>query len=192
MNVLADSNPEILAFNCVSFSFFTIVNNVWTWVAVITAAVSIWRMKYFAAGCTTSSSSCNVLSGLLPSKCDQTLNGSISSDDEPASSDSASAIGLISHGENEIAVTKGVKFIDAYYVDKQEVDGELTVEDENDLQAVEGCRERWESWDKELKMRMGDVSWYRYQDLTDLNGNVVRFWDDCIAKKSYGTESFVV
>ncbi|GFS43786.1 hypothetical protein Acr_00g0086930 [Actinidia rufa] len=30
-----------------------------------------------------------------------------------------------------------------------------------------------------LVMRMGDIEWYRYQDLTVLNGNVVRFWDGC-------------
>ena len=44
MNVL-DSPLEALAFNYVSFGFFTVVNNLWTWIAVVTAAVSFWRIR---------------------------------------------------------------------------------------------------------------------------------------------------
>ena len=53
MNQLFDSPLEDLAFNYVSFGIFTIVNNLWTWVAVITAAVSFWTIR--AAGAAISS-----------------------------------------------------------------------------------------------------------------------------------------
>ncbi|KAK6152060.1 hypothetical protein DH2020_014695 [Rehmannia glutinosa] len=36
---------EALALNYLSYGFLTAVNNIWAWVAVITAAVGLWRMK---------------------------------------------------------------------------------------------------------------------------------------------------
>ncbi|XP_019189010.1 PREDICTED: uncharacterized protein LOC109183384 [Ipomoea nil] len=44
MNTL-ESPLEAIAFNYLSYGFLTAVNNVWTWVAVLTAAVSFWRIK---------------------------------------------------------------------------------------------------------------------------------------------------
>lgn len=89
-------------------------------------------------------------------------------------------------------MTKGVKFLKAYYVNEQEIDDELTLEEEINGEVVEGFGEWWESWDKGLRMRMGDMSWYRCQDLTEFNGNVVRLWDDRRAYKTYGIETSVV
>lgn len=72
--------------------------------------------------------------------------------------------------------------------------GKFTVyyEDDNECESVEELKgtseeccdgncglesEWWEKWDKMLKKRTGVSGWYMYQDLTDLNGNVVKFWD---------------
>ncbi|OIT29914.1 PREDICTED: uncharacterized protein LOC109210714 [Nicotiana attenuata] len=44
-----ESPLEALAFNYLSFGLFTVVNNIWTWLAVITAAFSYWRIKTSSA-----------------------------------------------------------------------------------------------------------------------------------------------
>ncbi|KAG9147546.1 hypothetical protein Leryth_007344 [Lithospermum erythrorhizon] len=44
MNAL-DSPLEALAFNYLSYGLLTAVNNVWMWVALMTAAVSFWRIR---------------------------------------------------------------------------------------------------------------------------------------------------
>lgn len=196
MNLFADSNLEALAFNYVSLGFF----NLWTWVAVITAAFSLWKVR--AAGVSTPSSSDF---GSLSSKNNQHLNGSMSFseitltqpktvEELPIRSSTGSALHLASadvHGGDDIAVTKGAfKFFSTYYVDEREGSDNLTAEEENEDEVVEGCGE-W--WDTVLEMEMGDMSWYRYQDLTVLNGNVVRLWDGRRGvKKSYGTDSCFV
>ncbi|XP_073100777.1 uncharacterized protein [Elaeis guineensis] len=35
----------------------------------------------------------------------------------------------------------------------------------------------WAGWEGLMVRRRGDLGWYRYQDLTALNGSVVRLWD---------------
>ncbi|KAI4344648.1 hypothetical protein L6164_011848 [Bauhinia variegata] len=76
-------------------------------------------------------------------------------------------------------VTKG-KFT-LYYEDdcRQCESDEWTVTEEWDCKAgSNGCKpELGESWDKSLRLKMGENSWYMYQDLTELHGNIVRFWD---------------
>lgn len=45
----------------------------------------------------------------------------------------------------------------------------------------------WDNWEKVMRMRIGGgdhMGWYRYQDLTVLDGNVVRLWDGCRDKST--------
>ncbi|KAL5572308.1 hypothetical protein UlMin_021905 [Ulmus minor] len=193
MNVL-DSSFEVLAINYASFGFFTLVNNLWAWVAVMTAAVSFWRLRAAGAGATTSSGFNSDTSSSTHN--DESSNGSMlvseippsiypeelpstTSCVSPSKASSASVLGNV----EEIGVTKGEKFT-LYYED----DGDLTALTEDiagEAVIEECCSEWWESWEKILKLRTGELEmgWNRYQDLTKLNGNVVRLWDDCGTKE---------
>ncbi|KAK6273733.1 hypothetical protein QQP08_027674 [Theobroma cacao] len=193
MNVLVDSQLEALAFNYVSFGIFTIVNNLWTWVAVITAAVSFWRIRAASAA----TPSCSVKKpDQKPSKCvidraqdeSQPIPEAI---EKPTPSALVSAPAgvmemsvsspLVCHD----AVTKGGKFkLTVYSEDDGDshVDGEMTVTEWSDIDG--DCKEWscggwWQSWERVLSVRKGETGWYRYQDLTAINGNVVRLWDEC-------------
>lgn len=194
-NVL-DSPLEALALDYLSVGFLTVVHNLWTWVAVVTAAVSFWRIRAAGGGPAYLKSAVSP----PPSQCDQSSCGSELvpetsvpdvSADEPPTPAAAPAPAPTSPREMEIddvkvefSVTKGPKFVAMYYCeDVMQDNGELSVAnkwDESDEDAcvnVFGCEEWWESWEPVLRMRMGEVEWYRYQDLKVHNGNVVRLWD---------------
>ncbi|GFY98555.1 hypothetical protein Acr_12g0010960 [Actinidia rufa] len=146
-----ESPLEALAFNDLSFGFLTGINNLWTWVAVITAAVSFWRIR-----------------------------ASEEATDEPAfiSRRTTTAPPM----EATEGATRG-KF--TVYFEK-EGEGEGASEEEVDdggvgsLGAVvrggyDGLCENWENlWRMRIRDNMG---WYRYQDLTVMDGNVVKLWD---------------
>ncbi|KAM6583651.1 hypothetical protein CsatB_010653 [Cannabis sativa] len=175
MNVL-DSPLEALVFNYVSFGFFTFVNNLWTWVAVLTAAVSFWKIRATTVdGPPGVSPSCDDRCSITPSAPPPT---------EPASAlASASVSGHVAedNGADNVVLTKGRKFSLYYEINN----GELT-ESDGGVETVvveEYCGDDncgvggW--WERSmLKRRLDEKSWYRYQDLTELNGNVVRLWDD--------------
>ncbi|GMY36503.1 hypothetical protein FCV25MIE_31745 [Fagus crenata] len=194
MNVL-DSPLEALAVDYLSLGLLTIVNNLWTWVAVITAAVSFWRIR--AAGAT--SASC--LKADSPPPCyDQSSNGVPDStdDDEPQSpvSVSASNSGLEVEDVKADGVTKGMKFFAVYYEEEEdggEGDGELTAKNDWEESGVDGVKGDGEWWERVLRMRTGEMGWYRYQDLTELNGNIVRLWDGCSTRElKYSSSCCVV
>ncbi|XWS70116.1 hypothetical protein CRYUN_Cryun03dG0021500 [Craigia yunnanensis] len=191
MNQLLDSSLEALAFNYVSFGIFTIVNNLWTWVAVITAAVSFWTIR--AAG--TAISSCSVKKpDQKPSTCiiDRTEDESRPIPEaEEKQTPSALISAPASVAETSVSplvcndgLSKGGKFkFTVYYEDdgESDVDGEMKVTKWSDGEGdcKEGsCGEWWESWERVLSVRKGETGWYRYQDLTTINGNVVRLWDE--------------
>nr|KJB07340.1 hypothetical protein B456_001G017300 [Gossypium raimondii] len=186
MEQLLDSGFEALAFNCISFGIFTIVNNVWTWVAAITAAITFWRIR--AAGVASSSRSFTKpnLKPWSTSIIDR------AGDDPkptlfPSALVSAPAVvtGTISGSPSvcddiRVSTTKGEKFKLSVYCDGEsnDVDGEMTVRGRS-------CGgEWWESWERVFRVRKGERGWYRYQDLTAINGNVVRLWDDKLIMKN--------
>ncbi|CAL5375609.1 unnamed protein product [Camellia sinensis] len=175
MNNVLDSPLEALAVNYLSFGFLTAVNKIWTWVAVITAAVSLWRIK--ASGGPTSDPD------ELPPPDTAALNSEPpSTSTESVAVASAPAVCAV---ETTEAVTRG-KFT-VYYEDDSVVDeggdgdfGEVGCGGGENL--CDGWKWKWE---KEMKMRMGnEMGWYHYQDLTVLDGNVVRLWDGCKGRSS--------
>lgn len=171
MSVLA-SPLEPLAFDVVSFGLFAFVNNLWTWLALVTAAVSFWRIRAAAESSNAKISTAET----VPEE----------EEEPPASSSSAAApaasapVASRSSEEDEGVVTKGLKFT-VYYENYEEGDGgELTVTEElegggGDAVEVEVMGGEW--WERMLKLRNGEMGWYRYQDLTEINGNVVRLWE---------------
>lgn len=184
MNVL-DFPLEALAFDYVSFGFFTFVNNLWTWIAVITAAVSFWKIR--AAG----ASAGGLFSVVSPDPCDDRSSteppAPPKSDEPPPTSSNVTSpeltpapapasASITGHVEDD-GVSKGRKVTLYYYEDN----GELTEEtEEGDGVEEFSGGDGWESyWVRMFETRLGEKSWYRHQDLTELNGNVVRLWDGC-------------
>ncbi|KAF8113403.1 hypothetical protein N665_0050s0057 [Sinapis alba] len=169
-----DSPLEALAFEYASFGVLAIVNNVWTWIAVVTAAVSFWRMRV-----TTIGDDGHHGSGLLEE-----------SEQEPqevAGPVKETVVAQVEETEVwetlmcDDGVTKG-KMTMYYEVDVDggryvDVDGELTSA-VNYGGGLGDCGEWWEQWERVVKMRNGDEDWYRYVDLMVINGSVVRLWDD--------------
>jgi hypothetical protein len=189
MEYLLDSPLEALALNYLSVGFLTVVNNLWTWVAVITAAVSFWRIRA-AGGAPTYLKSDG---SPPPPRNDQRSSGSelvpetsvsdVSADEPPAPAP-ASEMMVGYDVKVDDGVTKGTKFVAVFYgEDDREGDGELTSanEWEESTGEDEGCGEWWEGV---LRTRTGEMGWYRYQDLTVLNGNVVRLWDSSSCSRS--------
>lgn len=158
---------EVLAFDYVSFVF----NNLWTWVAVVTAAVSFWRIR-----ATTITTTAAV--GYI--------------DESPRETPKQQATKVVETKPPRVKVTETEDWslllcndgvtkgkLTVYY--EEEIDGERD-EDDGEITDVKygGCEssgEWWERWEKVVKMRNGDEGWYRYVDLTVINGNVVRLWD---------------
>ncbi|XP_021805071.1 uncharacterized protein LOC110749299 [Prunus avium] len=193
MNSVLDSPLEALAFNYASFGLFTVVNNLWTWVAVVTAAVSflsLRRRPSTRAASTAISSSCLKFNS-PPSNDDRSSNGlslvpeitPSETAEEPPCSVLSPVAAPCKFEDDRVVVTKGLKYT-LYYADKAEGDVDLTAEEEEeeagecagDEAVAEGCGEWLEGV---LGLRLGEMGWYRHQDLTELNGNVVRLWDDC-------------
>ncbi|XP_059634683.1 uncharacterized protein LOC132277011 [Cornus florida] len=179
-----DSPLEALAFNYVSFGFLTVVNNIWTWIAVITAAVSFWRIK--ASGSSISDPPCpNPDVG--PPKAASPLPPT-AAEPSPAPAPLTTMTPWVRHVESDGA-TRGNKFT-LYYEEEQCERGDegvtLTREyDDGSDGVVKGGGGAWcdDGWEGMLRMRMGDMGLYRLQDLTVLDGNVVRLWDGCRRKQ---------
>ncbi|OMP11543.1 hypothetical protein CCACVL1_00454 [Corchorus capsularis] len=186
--VLMDSPLEALAFNYVSFGIFTIINNLWTWVAVITAAVSFWRIR--ASGAATLS--CSVKRpDHKTSTCiiNRAQDESHEAEEKPTTSASVSAPSAVTEMmrvpstpllcNDAVVTTKGTKFrLSVYY----EHDGKSTVTGMDGKSTVtewyDGDGDCKEWWERVLSLRNGERGWYSFQDLTVINGNVVRLWDD--------------
>ncbi|CAA0384324.1 unnamed protein product [Arabidopsis thaliana] len=168
-----DSPLEVLAFDYVNL----LLNNLWTWIAVITAAVSFWRIR---ATTTTTSSGGGRDDGLIdesflePPKPQATKAAFVMETKPPRVKVTETEDWSLLLCKN--GVTKGK--LTVYY--EEEIDGERE-EDYGETTPVKygggESGEWWERWERVVKMRNGDEGWYRYVDLTVINGNVVRLWD---------------
>ncbi|KAE8667097.1 Plant invertase/pectin methylesterase inhibitor superfamily protein [Hibiscus syriacus] len=159
MNQLLDSRVEALAFNYVSFGIYTIFNNLWAWVAVITAALK--KNDSFTRGFNFISPASVTKTVVSQSVC------------------------------NDGATKGGMPKLTVYYYndigEKTDVVGDTTETgwSDGDGYRKEGScgGEWWESWERVLRLRKGERGWYRYQDFTAINGNVVRLWDDRVEEE---------
>ncbi|KAE9604650.1 hypothetical protein Lal_00010900 [Lupinus albus] len=154
MNVL-DSPLEALAFNYF-FSFSFSSNNLWTCLALITVSFTFWK----------------ILSSLVHPKPVPELNPVLTTT-EPVTKQPL--LKPVLQTEDIDGVKKG-KFR-VYYYDyecEKRSEGLLTMTVTEDWN--EGVTEWWGKWDKVLRLRNG-VNDKGCQDLTELNGNVVRLWD---------------
>lgn len=180
MNAL-DSPLEALAFNYLNYGLLTVVNNIWTWVAVLTAAVSFWRIRASSEhprGKLLDGSSQTLL---LPSPLVEkvAVDEHVDEVQEPEQMSWSSKTTPFCGLENE-GVTKG-KFTLYYYCNEEESEkcGTSTMDNGGNGEREEDGEGWWSKWEMVMKMRRGDDEWYRYQDMSLINGNVVRLWDGC-------------
>ncbi|XP_057729859.1 uncharacterized protein LOC130945144 [Arachis stenosperma] len=154
MSLLEDSgNLEALTLN------YFAINNLWTWLAVITAALSFWKIR---------------VSANSPHLTD--LHAVPQHPPHDHRDDPPSVPTLVFGDVDVDGPTKG-KFT-VYYEDDDDVARESHQELLTEWHG--GCEsEWWESWERLLKLRVGENQngWYTWQDLTAINGNVVRLWD---------------
>lgn len=178
MNAL-DSPVEALALDYVSYGFFTAVNNMLAaWISTVTAALGFWRIgpssppRPEQRGRTkdAASASCTPI-------VDRGLE-EIELADEPAKLVPTQGGTNCNSAFETDNCTKG-KFVMYYRNDDsreggvEPVDGVAAAASEKFL--------RWSDmdWERKMAIRMGDMGWYRCQDLAVLNGSVVRLWDGC-------------
>ncbi|XP_057501363.1 uncharacterized protein LOC130785255 [Actinidia eriantha] len=200
MNAL-DSQLEALAFNYLSFGFARIVNNIWAWVVVVSAAVNFWLLSAvrIVSGATESADQPTAVptkapKAVLAAVVETTTEGMTRGGkftkaliDQPTIVSTTVTRTVVAVVETIEGTTRGGKFTVFYEGDEVEVEVEGEAEEGGDNfggfgAVVGGGKEdcHWsEDWNRMLVMRMGDIEWYRYQDLTVLNGNVVRLWDGC-------------
>ncbi|XP_010536252.1 PREDICTED: uncharacterized protein LOC104811289 [Tarenaya hassleriana] len=186
--VTVDLRLEALAFNYVSFGIFSVVNNLWTWIAVATAAVSFWRIRATTGGDSSSPMMIDHCSAVSEEIGAESENKASPNDDiEPQSTGTPAvetATAIWTPLMCGVGVTKGK--LTAYYENDGESDnddGELTaisngVKKGKLMLYYDGDRERDSNDGGVLRTMNGEDDWYRYVDLTVINGNVVRLWDD--------------
>ncbi|QCD80200.1 uncharacterized protein LOC114179208 [Vigna unguiculata] len=148
---------EAQAFNYLTFGFITLLNNFWTWLAV-----TFWRNP-------------PPKSEFLPPPDHPILDES-----DPLAATAPACVPsptVVGNGPDvDVDGVRKGKFR-LYYESERECEGEETVTEE--WVEIDGGGEWWESWERLLRMRMGEneKGWYTCQDLAALNGGVVRFWD---------------
>lgn len=180
MNSLGTPVIDALALDYLGFSFLPVViNNIWTWVAVITAAVSFWRIRAVSLKSDSQDeSSPPLMVSVSPPPHTEEKEAVMEPVTNLASSTTtSSAVDVDTTG----GPTRG-KFT-VYYEDESEgeVAWEGGVDDDGDVAEVgrgTGGGYWCDNWEKVMRMRVeGDMGWHRYQDLTVFDGNVVRLWD---------------
>ncbi|XP_004488125.1 uncharacterized protein [Cicer arietinum] len=196
MNILIDSNVEALAFNYLNFGLVTILNNLWTWLALLTAALSFWKIR--SSGCPKSVDP----NSIIPDPVKKPLLPFEDVTDKIISPRKTLTVGC-----DEVDGVRKGKFTVYYEEDMQCGRRESTGDNfcYRLLPVAEGWvpeeretreTEWWRCWEKVLTLRNGENEngWYTCQDLTELNGNVVKFWDGgCITKESwYGSSCMSV
>ncbi|KAL9399225.1 hypothetical protein Peur_008186 [Populus x canadensis] len=190
MDVL-DSPIDALVFDYVNLGILTIINNLWTWLAVITAAVSFWRIR--AAGAVKTLAEPSPSPDYIERKITESSHPETRTTTTPKSVTEPAAPGSVSSSPSvfEDNGAKKGKFVVYYYqdddrqnegnIDNGDDDGEeeLTV-----LGEWGRCGGEITLWERMLRVRMGEYGWYRCQDLTVINGNVVRLWDGVRREKN--------
>ncbi|XP_009780582.1 uncharacterized protein LOC107769213 [Nicotiana tabacum] len=218
-----ESPLEALAFNYLSFGLYTVVNNIWTWLAVIAAAFSFWRIKTSSAllkpalvrgdFSDDASPSLPQTAFVPPSEHVETVAA-----DEPASTSrgpsitapttiSPSVVFHIVHSTKGRLTTyfkqddvlgpcddyvdcrdstdKG-ESISSQWVQSSIFSNNGTVEMEDLM-----CNDWYQSWEKVIRTKKGEIGWYSYQDLHVIDGNVVRLWEGCRRRREAEATAFL-
>ncbi|XP_047309035.1 uncharacterized protein LOC124912455 [Impatiens glandulifera] len=158
---------EALALNYLTFGFQTLANSLWAWITVITtaAAVTFWGTNTTTAAAADSPQDLPPTTTVPEDEQYCRLASTSTSAPDPASIFSADC-------DTTIERTTSGKFAVYFAVEEEEMHFEEQRENWADSSFGKLSMEEWE---ERLKMRM-DFSWYRFQDLTVIDGNVVKVW----------------
>ncbi|KAK4391903.1 hypothetical protein Sango_1968100 [Sesamum angolense] len=171
MSALNHSPFEAIALDYLSYGFLTAFNSVWTWVAVITAALSFWSIRALSSPLVSMTEPVDSIQDALSASEEEFGHASASTPGETKHLLSAGP--TTSCGVAEGEGSSKVKFSLCYDEDifRESDEGG---EDEDD-----GGKIGWwcdDVWERTTVVRMGDMGWYRCQDLAALDGSVVRLW----------------
>ncbi|GAB2291555.1 hypothetical protein Dimus_025809 [Dionaea muscipula] len=212
MNVLNTPLESLLFFDASAVGG-SVVHNVWTWIALISAVFSFWGFRLLPSASSSSPSSKPppptshpfATSRLVPSSSeDSTSTTTTSSSSNPIQAGTLSLmLPTTSFCTAAVRVdekTRCRKFTVVYCGDlvveedeREEVGGGDLIDDGMDggddggdeLVRRWGAGGHWGKGDHRdnwgvgyvVEMRMGDMGWYRCQDLSVLDGSVIRLWD---------------
>ncbi|KAK6147573.1 hypothetical protein DH2020_018485 [Rehmannia glutinosa] len=185
MNAL-DSPLEALALNYLTYGVQTAVNSIWAWIAVITAAVSFWSLRALSSPPPELRSRSQVAestSSPPPKAAERAVAENPATVSTPGETQVLSAPIKTSCLMLEREICTKTKF-SLYYDLEDDFRGDGDggeSDDDGDAAAVRSEKlGRWcDDWERMMVVRMGDMGWYRWQDTTSLDGNVVRLWDGC-------------
>ncbi|KAL3830067.1 hypothetical protein ACJIZ3_018869 [Penstemon smallii] len=164
MNTL-DSPLEALALNYLSYGFFTALNSIWAWLAVVTAAVSFWKIKAKPDPLSRSKD-------VVPLSSPEVQNAVVLSSAPTTKSP------LVLEREHSTKVKFSLHYKEDNFREGDE-GGDNDDDDDDDGGVGLGVAAVKERWCDDLdRKKMWDMGWYRCQDLTALNGSVVRLWGD--------------
>lgn len=162
------SPDDAFAINYIRF----VVNNlISTWTAVVKAALSFWTIRSELAV------------QLLHQEEDESPKETAS--DEVEGGVKAALAPSLSLPPATVFVTKG-RFTVCFFEDEYCREGGAFMEEEEgaveemEVDGVCDSGEWWYAWKRVLRETSGETGWYRCQDLSVLDGNVVRLWDDII------------
>ncbi|KAI3789943.1 hypothetical protein L2E82_02750 [Cichorium intybus] len=205
MSIALDSPMEALAIHGV----LTAVNNVWAWIAFLTAAISFWKIKSSIHPAVHLSLQSSPPPPSLPQPQPQTFPVAIQPDQQNPPSTTTRTDSLPSTSKRHTAFCtlenrKSGKFSVYYAEDDKTKDDVIDSEEDVHMSSIWRNREEGErvidsikhngepemrttssirrnhgedGWEMVLKMKTAEMGWYLYQDLTVLDGNVVRLWN---------------
>ncbi|KAL9673346.1 hypothetical protein QQ045_029602 [Rhodiola kirilowii] len=171
ISVVESSSVEALAFNYFRFGLFVMVNNIWTLVAVATAAASFYRFKLrpsLSGRHNVRISSLEVAADQSPSTSRPDVN-----DTEITPPPAAYRTADVS----DEGVVRGRRVYSRFYFDDVINNEEELVEEEDEELVMHGIKTV--RFDVSERLRLLDLGIYEYQDLRVLDGNVVKLWDSC-------------
>ncbi|XP_011078208.1 uncharacterized protein LOC105162007 [Sesamum indicum] len=180
MSALNHSPFEALAFDYLRCGFLTAVNSVW--IAVITAALSFWRIRALSSPLVSTPEPRGSIQDAVSTSEEKVGHASASASTPGETKHLLSAGATTWCGVAEREGSSKVKFSLCYNEDIFRG----SYEDEDDggcngggaAVTMSGKIGWWcdDVWERTTVVRMGDMGWYRCQDLAALDGSVVRLW----------------
>ncbi|KAL6496448.1 hypothetical protein OROGR_029706 [Orobanche gracilis] len=178
---MLNSPLEALAIGYLSYGLLTAVSNIWAWVAVITTAIGFWRIKGLSFPPHL------IKKEVSPLESSSYLAETAAEPDTVSSTTEkhllpASLTTTMSDCVLDSECSPKGKF-SVYYKDDFKNRDEGGDDDSDGVcnggEGAERAKLGWRccEWERTMVVRMGDLGWHRYQDLTVLDGSVVRLWD---------------
>ncbi|KAJ0981086.1 hypothetical protein J5N97_009341 [Dioscorea zingiberensis] len=146
-----------------------LAGSLWAWLAVLTAALGLWRIRS-----SSGSKPVSLPSDPYPKPAPKPIVPAAQAEPllQPAQPPTPSSF----HVE-DVGTPNKARFT-TYYRDESRHSDDDGVESEEEFDGELSYSDSGIGWDKLMPVRRrGDLGWYCYQDIAVLNGSVVRLWD---------------